>query len=358
METLAGSNHMILSKLGCREILGIHVQGTNRVSYSVQPIYARSYVWTDRRHSGKSGQATSTPRDKFEPIDSPYMPPALQSWQTALSAVNCNPQELFSLTRLAENDGKYAFPEPGLFCSGDNDRRRNRFLTIWSTIRDICIYRLASNASRVRLVSNQDWHTLLSGRAPNQQTMAGASRQFITTLLSPEAAALGVDISHLHEVADREFTVRETQEHMWGISELSFRFELFILDRRALDRRLFEGRHRDLDSLVREELILRCFYFRTDQPRHLVSVSVQNARHGLASPNVRDRLPYLKALRLVMFEWEGYHRHHVAKLKVPTAETREDDLLHYKYALARFYTQTYYRYFAQAAIIPRTLLDA
>jgi hypothetical protein len=286
------------------------------------------------------------------------MAPALQSWQNALSAVNCSPEELFSSTKLAENDGRYAFPEPGLFCSGNNDRRRNRFLTIWSTIRDICIYRLASNASRVRLLSNQDWRTFLNGNAPNQQTMAGASRQFLTNLLSPEATALGLDISHLHEVADREFTVRETQEHMWGISELSFRFELFILDRRALDRRLFEGRHRDLDSLVREELILRCFYFRPDQPRHLATVSVQNARQGLASPNVRDRLPYLNGLRLVMSEWEGYHRHHVARLEIPTAETREADLLHYEYALARFYTQTYFRYFARAAIIPRTLLDA
>lgn len=235
------------------------------------------------------------------------MAPALQSWQNALSAVNCSPEELFSSTKLAENDGRYAFPEPGLFCSGNNDRRRNRFLTIWSTIRDICIYRLASNASRVRLLSNQDWRTFLNGNAPNQQTMAGASRQFLTNLLSPEATALGLDISHLHEVADREFTVRETQEHMWGISELSFRFELFILDRRALDRRLFEGRHRDLDSLVREELILRCFYFCPDQPRHLATVSVQNARQGLALPNVRDRLPYLNGLRLVMSEWEGYH---------------------------------------------------
>lgn len=45
METLEGSNHMILSKLGCCKILGIHMQGTtNHASYSVQPIYARSYV--------------------------------------------------------------------------------------------------------------------------------------------------------------------------------------------------------------------------------------------------------------------------------------------------------------------------
>ncbi len=184
--------------------------------------------------------------------------------------------------------------------------------------------------------------------------MAGALRQSLALLLSPEATQLGVD---LHNIADREFSMRETQENMWGISELSFRFELLMLDRRALDRRLFEHRERELDSLVREELILKCFYFRSDQPRHLASVSVRNARRGLASPNIRDRIPYLNALRRVMFEWMDYHRHHVARLTI-NEETRERDLLHYEYALARFYTQSYFRYFGRAAIIPTTLPDA
>ena len=85
-----------------------------------------------------------------------------------------------------------------------------------------------------------------------------------------------------------------------------------MVDCRALDRRLFDGRHQDLDSLVWEELILQCFYFRPDQPRHLALVSVKNARQGLASPNVQDRLPYLNALCRVMDEWEGYPQHHIA----------------------------------------------
>ncbi|KAF8322384.1 hypothetical protein F5887DRAFT_1028526 [Amanita rubescens] len=104
---------------------------------------------------------------------------------------------------------------------------------------------------------------------------------------------------------------------MWGISELSFRFELLILDRH-------------LDSLVREGLVLRCF-FRPNQPRRLATVSVRNARLGLASPDVRDRLPYLHALCRVMFEWDNYHRHHVARLPSPTAEAPENELLHYEY---------------------------
>jgi hypothetical protein len=65
----------------------------------------------------------------------------------------------------------------------------------------------------------------------------------------------------------------------------------------------------------------------------------------------------IHALRRVMFEWDDYHRHHVARLPTLTAEAPENELLHYEYAFARFYTQSYFRYFGRAAIIPRTLPD-
>ena len=279
----------------------------------------------------------------------------LESWQKALAAVDRSPDMLFSPTKLTENDGRYAFPEPGLFCSGDNAHRRNRYLTIWTVIRDICIYRLTSNASDIRLLSGQDWRVLLSGRAPNSETRAGAARDSLARLLSPEATELGVNISDLHKVADIEFTERGAQENMWGISELSFRFELLMLDRRALDRRLFDNRRQELNPLVREELILHCFYFRSDQPRHFASVSVQNARRGLASPDMRDRLPYLNALRRVMFEWVGYHEHILSRLPTPTENDPMIELLQYEYTIARYYTQTYFHHFARAAIIPTTL---
>ena len=162
--------------------------------------------------------------DKFEPINSPYMPPALEPWQKALGAVDRSQDMLFSQTKLVDNDGKYAFPEPGIFCSGDEPESwLNRYLTVWATIRDMCIYRLESNASKVNLLSNQAWRTLLGGRAPNQETRAGASRQSLALLLSPEAVELGVDVSNLHNISTRTFMTREAQENMWGISELSFR---------------------------------------------------------------------------------------------------------------------------------------
>ena len=73
-----------------------------------------SLIFADLRRSAKPGQSVS--RDKYGPIDSPYMSLPLESWQKALGAVDRSPAMLFSQTKLTDNDGKYAFPEPGIFC--------------------------------------------------------------------------------------------------------------------------------------------------------------------------------------------------------------------------------------------------
>lgn len=142
-------------------------------------------------------------------------------------------------------------------------------------------------------------------------------------------------MSNLHKVVDREFTVHEAQANMWAISELSFRFELLMLDRHALDRSLFEDRPQELNSLVWEELILNCFYFCPDQPCHLATISVRNACRGLALPNIQDHVPYLNALCHVMFEWVGFTRAPdcATWLNSPTAEAHEDDILQYEYSI-------------------------
>jgi hypothetical protein len=237
METAKESGLWSLSQLAALLLSGhgivrTPVQGTSHVGYPFQNSVHKPYMLADPQ-CGQSGPSASC--DKFNPINSQHMSPHLKPWQTALSAVDCSPERLFSQTKLADNDRKYAFPEPGIFCSSDATSRCNRYLTTWTAIRDICIYRLSSNAPNIWLLSNQQWRTLLGGHAPNQDTKAGASRESLTLLLSPEATEMGVDVSNLHKVADREFTVRESQENMWGISELSFRFELLMLDRHALD---------------------------------------------------------------------------------------------------------------------------
>ena len=59
-------------------------------------------------------------------------------------------------------------------------------------------------------------------------------RTALNDLLSPDATEAGVDLSRLHEVLVRDFSVHEAQQKLWELSELSFHYELIMLDQRAI----------------------------------------------------------------------------------------------------------------------------
>ena len=290
------------------------------------------------------------------------MPSCLDSWRTALEEVDCRPERLYSLVKLNENDGRYAFPEPGILCSGEKHDRRNKFLTVWEILQPIIINRMSSNLGSVTLLSNEQWRILLARRQPNDKTRRGSARISITDLLSPDAAAVGINLSQLHEAPVREYSIPEVQERMWELSELSFRFDLIALDCKAFsaqERRYSlandEYKHRVWSPLTWEPLIVACFPFQPTDPHHLAFLHVEHARRGLASPAIQDRLRYLSALRTVMGEWDGFTTHDLGRLEIPTERAPEVELVHYERVIASFYTQSYYRFFGRAAIVPMYL---
>jgi hypothetical protein len=145
---------------------------------------------------------------------------------------------------------------------------------------------------------------------------------------------------------------------LWELSELSFRFELLNLDRRAISMRVIEDEKYKSEFLsphVREDLILKCFHLEASDPCHLAYVSPAHAQKGLASPTIQARLPFLKALRSVMFEWDGYESHHLCRLVELSAHSPEIELLHYENAITRFYAQSFFRFFGRAAVLPTVL---
>ncbi|KAF8330683.1 hypothetical protein F5887DRAFT_1081524 [Amanita rubescens] len=299
-------------------------------------------------------------RDKFDLVNSLYMPPCLDSWRAALRAVDQRRQCLYSLEKLSSNDGKYAFPEPGIFCSGDNARRRNKFLTVWEILQPVVVNRMSSDLGSVSLLSNEQWRILLAGREPNDKTKRGSVRASITDLLSQDALDLGVGLSKIHEVEVGEYSIRDAQGVLWELAEMSFRFDLVMLDKKALAARGLENTAYNmqlLSPLSRQRLIMACFPFGPADPRHLAFVDRQHARRGLASPTIRDRIPYLNALRAVMKEWDGYEVHPIGRLEVLTEDAPVVEGMVYEEAVAHFYTQSFFRFFGRAAIVPMYLED-
>jgi len=277
-----------------------------------------------------------------------------------LRAVDKRSECLYSREKLSDNDGKYAFPEPGIFCSGDNAPRRNKFLTVWEILQPVVVNRMSSDLSSISLLSNEQWRILLAGRETNTSTKRGSVRRSILDLLSPDAMELGVGLSNIHKVEVREYSRRGAQGMLWELAELSFRFDLVMLDKKALAARGLENTAYNvqlLSPLSRERLIMACFPFGPSDPRHLAFVDRQHARRGLASPTIRDRIPYLNALRAVMKEWDGYEVHPMGRLEVLTEDAPEVEGMVYEETVAHFYTQSYFRFFGRAATVPMYLED-
>ena len=275
------------------------------------------------------------------------MPFCLDAWRVALRAVD-ESRETFYLSgkggKLNENDGRYAFPEPGIFCSGENNTRRNKYLTVWEILRPVIINRMCSDLGNVTLLSNEQWRILLAGREGNSNTKRGSARISINELLSPDATDVGVELSRIQSANPREYSISEARNMLWELSELSFRFDLIMLDRKALAARRLENNAwnaRLLSPLSREPLILACFPFGASDPRHLAFVDHEHARRGLASSTIRDRIPYLNALRAVMKEWDGYEIHPIGRWEVLTGDAAEVEGTLYEKAIAHFYTQSY-----------------
>ncbi|KAF8328277.1 hypothetical protein F5887DRAFT_1083259 [Amanita rubescens] len=314
--------------------------------------HANSFQPYQKSSGGNSG------RNKFEMINSPYMPFCLDAWRDALRAVDIRKVRLYFHGKLNVNDGRYAFPEPGIFCSGDNDARRNKYLTVWEILRPVFISRMSSGLGSVTLLSNEQWRILLAGREGNSRTKRGSARISINELLSPDAIDVGVELSEIQSAKAREYSIPEAQKLLWELSELSFRFDLIMLDRKALAARQLENNshnQRLLSPLSREALILACFPFTPSHPRHLAFVHPEHARCGLASRALRDRLPYLNSLRRVMGEWDGFETHQIGRLEIPREGYPEVELIHYEKAITHFYTQSYFRFFGRAAIVPMYL---
>ena len=292
------------------------------------------------------------------------MPSCLDSWRYALETVDRRPERLYSAKKLNDNDGRYAFPEPGIFCSGDKLDRRNQFLTVWEILYPIVVNRMSSDMGSITLLSNEQWRILLAGRQPNDKTRRGSMRISITDLLTPDATAVGVDLSQIHEAPVREYSIREVREKLWELSELSFRFDLIMLDYKAFTAKELryqaandEYKAQAWSPLTRDPLIMACFPFGPSDPHHLAFVHPDHARRGLASPAIQDRLPYLNALRKVLGEWDRFVMHDLGRLQIPTEDAPEVESLHYERVIACFYTQSYFRFFGRAAIIPMHLVQ-
>ena len=277
-----------------------------------------------------------TGRNKFDMYESPLMPLPIPVWRDALKAVKRDEAPASYRTR-------YLFPEAAIFAS-TNEARRAKFFATWNVFRPACILRVFSAESSASPLSGQQWRDfLLDGLlARSREPSLVRQREQVKAIFADALDELQIDLCPPTSNHCPTVPVDEAQKILWELTELNFRFELLALDNLASGV---------TDKHERQTMVLKCF----DVPS-LIVADVQRANSGLQAHNWQERLPFLLALRALMRDWDGLKP---TPLLLPDLASHnmytEADVQQLEDHIARFYTQTFYRLFGRAAVIPMRL---
>jgi hypothetical protein len=281
-----------------------------------------------------------TGRNKFDMYESPLMPLPIPVWCDALKAVKRDEAP-------ASYHTWYLFPEAAIFAS-TNEACRAKFFATWNVFRPACIFRVFSAESLAAPLAGQQWRDfLLDGLTSlSRESNLVRRREEVKAIFAGTLDELQID---LHVPPSSHFPtvpVDEAQRILWELTELNFCFELLALDKRASS----SSSPRDEDE--RQAMVLKCF----DVPS-LVVADVQWANFGLQAHDWRERLPFLLVLRALMRDWDGLKPTPILLPDLASHDMyTEPDVYQLEDCVARFYTQTFYRLFGRAAVVPARLL--
>lgn len=271
-------------------------------------------------------------------MDVPFAPLPISAWSSALADVDDDPSRVDERYR-SPNDRKYVFPEPGIFL-GTNPVRRGKYLSTWKSIEPACLHRLLSSTAPP--LSNQEWRDILVGSLEfKSSTSACAKAQEQASHLLGSAMA-DLDLNHdSSDTSPPSIDDSEAQAILWRLSELNFRFEFLALHKRAGPA--------GCSALKYDQVICDAL-----QVNSLQVVDMDTARQGLHSSDWFSRLPALLRIAAIMRLWSGDKPLPVLQDR-PLVEYSERDTSTLEDAVARFYTDTFFRYFGRAAVIPTRL---
>ncbi|RDB26698.1 hypothetical protein Hypma_005260 [Hypsizygus marmoreus] len=300
------------------------------------------------------GVAPIMGRNKFiEPSSSLY-PPPIPAWSEALALVDRDRRNLKSGSRPV--DAGYIFLDPGLFIGVSDSAKVPKFLHTWLKYREALLFRVSLGKGTAGPISAQLWRTLLNygGEVGQGLGMNNERRQQVAGILGDCLAEKGLQLTSTVTTSWRQQQLPPdvlppqniTQEILWELFELNFRFEFVGLDSRCNNTK---------DTFERQQqLIMACF-----PGRHggsLLVVDVGAGDRGLAAVSWKDRAHYLLAMLKVIRSWSECPSSLVDGAEKGVEELSESVVLAMEEGLARFYTQSFFNHFARAAIVPRRLI--
>lgn len=299
--------------------------------------------------ASKPQSITQSGRDKFAPLVSPLAPFAIPAWSVALQAVDRSlPFQQF---------GHYTFPDPGLLIG---TAKKTKFIETWLRTREAWIVRVAHDGSLA--MSGQSWRDLLatdlSRFSDDGDTKAARRRKRVLDTLMPNS------------LSDPEVKVRSNagepfawqghsypsgvlpadhiiQQILWELYELNFTHEFLSLDRRScVDLDLSNGSK----LFERQALISGCFAVGAFK-----YIPLPDRNRGLAADSLRDRLPHLIAMVLVMRSWKGIKPAAFTIANQLPADISDQQAKDLEDVVTKYYCQQFFNHFGRAAQVPHRL---
>ena len=321
-------------------------------------------------------------------VDSPFMPVPVPMWANALRNLDTDRCRLKHQPGDAKNIG-YRYPKPDIFL---NSKNRALYTAIWLAVRAHHAYTLATGMKLPPPITTQQWRNFLmriipfldaedidyaadlvddtSLSLPSQPVAKGKSRK-----VGPSRKKhVKKSNSYLDEIPlqntlidrvvfydttiqlgttqelEQALTPEVTQEVLWELCHMSFRFELLSLDGVLADT-LYHGREGISEAAAarsRSEQLLRVFPMSGDVLGSFMISEIPNRDLGLTSFDLEERNRHLVALGKLMCPWKGCPDSIRDASRLPI----EAHVQALEEACATFYCQSFFDIFGRAPIIP------
>src|ERR1700733_10311077 len=123
---------------------------------------------TDAKKNSNVAKMPPSGRNKFEDLESPFLPPPIPSWRKALlDFTPPNPPPA-----MAEG---YVFPEPALFIAVQNKERQDAYFRSWLKFCTPMIYRVSTHNSTASASPNSLWRNLLAFELIGEKKVGASS---------------------------------------------------------------------------------------------------------------------------------------------------------------------------------------
>ena len=322
-------------------------------------------------------------------VNSPFMPLPVPTWANALRNLDTDRRRLKHHPGDVINIG-YKYPKPEIFL---NSRNRALYTATWLAVRAHHAYTLATGTELPPPITAQQWRNFLLRIIPfldaEDIDYAPDLEDTTSVPLPPQPATKGKQRkvgassrkkrvkksnSYLEDIPlgntliervvfydttiqlgtaqelEQALTPEVTQEILWELCHMSFRFELLSLDYLLADT-LYHGREGITQAAAarsRSEQLLRVFPMSGDVLGSFMISEIPNRDLGLTSFDLEERNRHLVALGRLMCPWKGCPDSIRDASHLPI----EAHVQALEEACASFYCQSFFDNFGRAPIIP------